>query len=551
MSAVASRAWPVRIDPSRAAAWRAQGAWQDRTVSSLARALAVRDPQRITHRGDGREASAGELVAAAERLATSLCARGLRPGDVVSFQLPNWIEAVVVDLAASMAGLVVNPIVPIYRDAEVELILADCGARAYFGPSSFRGFDYGAMLARIRPRLPRLVLCCGVRVGDAGGDLSAYPDDARFERLVDPSIPRHDGPEPHPDAVKMIMYTSGTTGRPKGVLHSHNTLARAIRMCASYWGVGDGDAVLMASPVTHVTGYSYGIEWPFIDGTRTVFMERWAPADAVALVDAEQVVATVGATPFLSELLAHAQQAGSQLPSLRVFGCGGAAVPPDLIRRANAGLARCRAFRIYGSSEAPVITLGFLSDADRELAATTDGRIVDYEVRVVDDAGQPVPDGTEGEICARGPSLMLGYADAGQNAESFDADGWFHTGDIGLATAERAIVITGRKKDLINRGGEKISAKEVEDLLHAMPQVLEAAIVAMPHPRLGEAVCACVILQPGATLTLEQVAAAMAAAGVARQKVPERLLAMDTLPRTPSGKVRKDVLRAQLRTPGG
>lgn len=539
-----ARDWPRRIDAARAAAWRRDGAWRDEPVSRAARAIARIDPDRVTHVSGELRLTASLLVAQAERLATSLHARGLRSGDVVSFQLPNWHEAVVIDLAASMLGLVVNPIVPIYRDAEVELILDDCGAKAIFLPSTFRGYDYAAMLARIRPRLPGLALVCGVRVD---GDVPALAEADRFERLVDASVPRHQGPEPDPDAVKMIMYTSGTTGRPKGVLHSHNTLQRAIRECARHWGIASGDAFLMASPVTHVTGFSYGIEMPFLCGTRTVFMDRWVPADAVALIDAEQVAGTCSATPFLQELLDEAQRAGRRLPSLRAFACGGAAVPPELIRRTSTVLANCRAFRVYGSSEAPVVTLGFLGDGEGELAASTDGRIVDYEVRVVDDAGRAVPQGTEGEICARGPALMLAYADAGQTAESFDDDGFFHSGDIGFVTADRAIVITGRKKDLINRGGEKVSAKEIEDLLHAHPSVREAAIVSMPHPRLGETVCAYVIPREGRTMSLDDVTAAMTAAGVARQKFPEKLVVVDDLPRTASGKVKKDLLRVDIR----
>ena len=540
-----SSQWRARISPAQAQAWRREGAWQDRTVSSLAREIARTDPQRVTHVADGRAWRAHELVEQAQRLATSLAERGLVAGDVVSFQLPNWPEAVVVDLAASMLGLIVNPIVPIYRDAEVELILADCGAKALFVPANFRGYDYGAMVGRIRARLPGLGLVCGVRVG--ASDASALPVDDRFERLVEATVSLFNGAEPDPDSVKMIMYTSGTTGRPKGVLHSHNTLARAIRMCAQYWGIGAGESVLMASPVTHVTGYSYGIELPFLCGTRTVFMDRWQPADALKLIDGESVVGTVGATPFLQELLDEAQRSGSRLPSLRIFACGGAAVPPELIRRAWSMLENCRAFRVYGSSEAPVVTLGFVDAAQQDAAADTDGRIVDYEVRVLGEDDRPVAEGAEGEICARGPSLMLGYADRAQNDESFDADGFFRSGDIGYVNADQAIVVTGRKKDLINRGGEKVSAKEIEDILHAHPAVREAAIVSMPHARLGETVCAYVIVRDGQSLTLEQVVDAVTASGAARQKCPERLEVVADLPRTASGKVKKDLLRLDIR----
>lgn len=531
--------WQVRFDEALRARYVAQGIWPDRTVAQAALAVAEREPGRITHQAAGVGYRVDELLAQASALAAGLAARGLRAGDVVSFQLPNWHEAIAVDLACAMLGIVVNPIVPIYRDAEVALTLADCRAKAVFVPERFRGFEHAAMMRRLAPQLPDLKLVSTVR--------AVRPDGDSFEALVGAGAPSPVLPRVDPDAVKILMYTSGTTGRPKGVLHSHNTLARAILEPVRYWGLGEGATFLMASPVTHVTGYSCGIEMPFLCGTRTVLMDRWDAAEAVELVDREQVNATVSATPFLQELVEQAQRQGRPLPSLRAFACGGAAVPPELIRRAHAVLENCRAFRVYGSSEAPFITLGFLGDGEQDLAAETDGRIVDYEVRVVDDAGGELPQGVEGELCARGPALFLGYADVAQSAESFDALGYFRTGDMGYVTRGGAVVITGRKKDLINRGGEKISAKEVEDLVHAHPAVQEAAVVSMPHPRLGETVCAYVIPRPGAAVSLEDLLQVAAAAGVARQKYPERLVLVDDFPRTPSGKIRKDRLREDIR----
>lgn len=531
--------WRIRLDETLRQRYVAAGIWRNRTVGDAAIAMADAEPDRITHVAGGRSHRISDLVEQARRLAAGLSARGLRAGDVVSFQLPNWTEAVAVDLACAMLGLVVNPIVPIHRDAEVAFSLADCRARAIFVPETFRGFDHLAMMRRLAPRLPELRLIASVR--------AAAPDGDSFEALVGSDTKPAALPRVDPDAVKMIMYTSGTTGRPKGVLHSHNTLPRAIEASVRHWGLGDGTTFLMASPVTHVTGYSCGLEMPFLCGTRSVLMDRWDAAEAVGLIDREGVNATVGATPFLAELVAEAGRQRSGLPSLRVFACGGAAVPPELIRQANTVLERCRAFRVYGSSEAPFVTLGFLKPEQTTLAAETDGEIIDFEVRIVDDDGSEVAPGAEGEICARGPALFLGYADAAQTAESFDADGWFRTGDMGRVTPERAVVVTGRKKDLINRGGEKVSAKEIEDLLHAHPAVREAAVVAMPHARLGETVCAYVIPADGATVSLADLTKIIESAGVAKQKLPERLVTVDDFPRTPSGKIRKDLLRADIR----
>jgi acyl-CoA synthetase (AMP-forming)/AMP-acid ligase II len=275
-------------------------------------------------------------------------------------------------------------------------------------------------------------------------------------------------------------------------------------------------------------------------------MTRWNANAAIDFINRVKGTLTVGATPFLQELLDAAEQRGDTLPTMRQFSCGGAAVPPQLVRRADRGLPGCVTARVYGSTEAPIITLGWRHDP--ELAATTDGQPWNYEVRILDNDGREVAPGTDGEIAARGPGMFLGYAEAQQNAEAHTADGFFLTGDIGHLTPEGAIRITDRKKDIIIRGGENLSAKEIEDVLHSHPAIREAAVVSMPHERLGEGVCAFTILREGTSgLTLAEVARHCEAAQMARQKIPERLIVVDELPRTPSGKIRKDQLRRRLR----
>lgn len=533
--------WNVQWSEERAAQWVREGQWLNRTLADAARDAAAHEPDRVTQVCGGRDVTAGEVWAGATRLAAALWARGFRAGDVIAFQMPNWHEAAFIDVAACLLGVVVCPIVTIYRDTEVALILSDSRAKGIFVAERFRGFDFAAMLARLRPALPNLAHVWTVRGSDpdaADGDLRTLMADA-------PALPAL--PAVSPDAVKLVLYTSGTTGRPKAVLHSHNSLIRATLMCARHWGIAPGDTTLMPSPVTHVTGFSHGLEMPFFGGTRCVLMEKWNAAEAADIIEREQVSFTIGATPFLQELMDVAEASGRTLPSLRLFPCGGAAVAPEIIYRVARVLPNCRSFRVYGSSEAPMITFGFCAPGQERLAAETDGEIVDYEVRVVDLDGRPLGLGQEGEICARGPALFLGYADPVHSAEAFDADGFFRTGDIGYVTAERAVVFTGRIKDLINRGGEKISAKEVEDLLHQHPAVMNAAVVAMPHPRLGETVCAYVIPKPGATVTAADIVALLDAAGVAKQKYPERFIFVDDFPKTASGKVKKDLLRADVR----
>lgn len=506
--------------------------WTGKTVGTLAREWADREPGAEVFLGDPAGYDYAGLASDAEALAAALAGLGIRPGEVIAFQLPNWVEAAVINLAAALGGYVINPIVSIYRDAEVRQMLQDCGARVFFHADSFRGYDFAAMVGRIRPDLPALTHAIAVRSAAVFTDLIGSGR-GQAHRL----------PTVDPRSVKMVLYTSGTTGRPKGVLHSHDTLARAVQRCARHWNIGPGDAILMPSPVTHVSGYSNGLELPFLVGTRTVLMESWNAPQALDLIERYEVRGTVAATPFLTELANQASAAGTTLPSLRFFACGGAAVPPDVVRQANALFGKPVAFRVFGSSEVPLVTLGFPDDG--ELAAATDGEIIDYDVRILDDDGNPLPQGSEGEIVARGPAMFMGYADEGQTREAIDEEGFFRTGDIGLITPDNALLITGRKKDLIIRGGENISAKEIEDVLHRHPAIAEAAVVAMPHARLGEGVCAYLILR-GKAPEFDEVAGFVSTNGLAPQKRPERIEIVDDLPRTASGKVRKDLLRTMI-----
>ena len=516
--------------------------WRNTTIAVEAFQKARSRPNAVAiYLEDEPDATYGAIAEEALRLIAALRELGLSAGDVISFQFPNWREGAVVDIAAAALGLVVNPIVPIYRDAELRFILSDAASKLIFIPDQHRSIDYVNMISRLRPELPSLEYVVTLRAS------AEYPDTTRYEQLIDcepadeSSLPVID-----PNSIKCRLYTSGTTGFPKAVLHSHNTLTRILDNTSDHSGTSATDVMIMPSPITHITGYSSGLNFPFIRDGRSALMERWNADQCIDFIHRVGGTMTVGATPFLQELLDAAERRGDSLPSMRVFSCGGAAVPPALVLRAYDVLENCRTVRVYGSTEAPIITLGWLDDS--QLAASTDGHAYGYEVRIVDDEGMEVPDGEDGEITARGAGMFLGYADADQNAEAHTADGFFHTGDIGRKTPEGAVLITDRKKDIIIRGGENISAKEIEDCLHLHPKVKEAAVVAMPHQRLGEGVCVFVILQADSeSLSLEEVATFTNDQGLARQKIPERLEVVDDLPRTPSGKVRKDRLRVQLR----
>ena len=528
----------LRWSSEQMKAWELDGTWANKTLAQRVQALHQKTPQLVTHIDGDVHLTVAAALTQAESLAAHLMNLGYVAGDVLAFEIPNWHEAVIIDIATSLLGLVACPIVPIYRDRGVEQILLDANAKGIFVAQEFRGFDYLAMMNRIQARLPQLQHVWTVR-----GSSSEAVD---LKDLLNQPHTVKEWPHISPHAVKLVLYTSGTTGRAKAVLHTHNTLGRVILKCMEVWRLVPEEMTFMPSPVTHVTGFAFGIEMPYFGGGPCVFLDKWDASAAIEIIQRHQVAFMLCATPFMQELLNLCEARDITLPSMRLFPCGGAAIPPELIYRVRQSLTHCTAFRLYGSSEAPLITMGYFLPGQEKLAAETDGASYDYEVKVVDGQGRRVEAGKEGEICARGPSVFLGYANEDDNREAFDDEGFFHSGDIGILNANGSLVFTGRIKDLINRGGEKISAKEVEDLLHEHPQIQEASVVAMPHERLGETVCAYIIVKNAQELPTSEILAFLENGKVAKQKLPEKFIFLNEFPKTPSGKVKKDLLRLDV-----
>lgn len=528
--------WTTRLTEAAIARFRAAGDWRDRTIADHLDALAAERPEQPLFIEADRTYTAAQTRADARRLAGILARRGLKRGEVVSFQLPNWYEATLVELACAYGGFVCNPIVTIYRDAEVDFIIRDSGSRVFFIPERFRNFSYRDMANRLRGGWPKVADVIVVR-GAAGAD--------GFEQLMaeeasDPGAP------PDPNHIKLIMYTSGTTNRAKGVLHTHNTIATEIANFAGWLKLGRDDVVLMPSPLGHITGYLYGIQLPVTLGIPVVLMETWDVGKAIELIERHRVSFTIGATPFLQELTNVCLERGNRLPSMRYFPTGGAPVPPEVVYAADRAFERCIVFRLYGSTEAPTVTLGVVDPAEQKLRAETEGYVVGHEIKLVDIDDRPVPPGVEGEILTRGPEMCVGYALAEQNNDAFDRDGYFRTGDLAIQTPEGCLTITGRKKDIIIRGGENLSPKEIEDVLYAHPAIREAAVVAMPHERLGETCCAFVTLKPDADFDFDTMLSILEKSGLAKQKYPERLEIVQSLPYTAAGKIRKNLLRDEI-----
>lgn len=528
----------ARLHEAETESYRASGVWDGRTVEELLNLQCELGPDRVAIVDGGEALTFQSLRARSRIVARRLSELGVTQGDIVSMQLPNWHEAVTLIVATGLLGAVINPIVPIYRDAEVGFILNDAKPQLFVIPETFRNFDHSAMADRLLSGVGSAGQVLVIRRGGGVGSLFAEPTEQAGRRSA---------PAVDPDAVRLLMYTSGTTGFPKGVLHSSNTLGAEIAAVTDYWKITADDVVLMPSPLTHITGFLYGVELPLRSGSKAVLMDSWNPDVAVDLIEAHGVTMIVGATPFLTELVDCAERRGKDLPTLRLFACGGAPVAPSIIDRAHRVLGNCLAMRVYGSTEAPTITLGVQSRSDRRLAAETEGQVVGHTVKLLNVARTTEDHpGEEGEIAVRGPELFLGYFNPADEVDAFTADGFFKTGDLARYTAEGMLVITGRKKDLIIRGGENIAPKEIEDVLLSHHEVVEVAVVAMPSARLGETVCAFVVPRSGGALAVSELLDHVRVSGIAKQKWPERFIFVENLPKTAAGKVRKDLLRAQL-----
>ncbi|MGA9490401.1 MAG: AMP-binding protein [Mycobacterium sp.] len=517
----------VRWDDERAAEAYARGWWVRGTLADSLAEAARHTPHRTVLIDGDQHVDCQRLHAQATALAQTMLSR-IPTGSVVSFMLPNWHEAVVVYLAATMAGMVVNPILPSLRDRELLFILRDADTRMVFVPSLFGRHDYAAMLTRVVAELdspPEVVV---VRGDEPHGQTA-------FESLLSGHHPPAELPRLDPDAIRMILYTSGTTGRPKGVLHSHNSLHALICQIRDHWQVHPGDRFLVPSPIAHIGGSIYAFECPVLLGSSAVLMDRWNADEAVELIRVHRCTHIAGATPFLEQLLDAAERAGTRLPELKLFVCGGASVSPSLIRRAADYFERAAVTRVYGSTEVPVTTVG--APLDPEHAADTDGQAGYAQIALR---------GGAGEIHTRGPQMLVGYLHPEDEDGSFDAQGYFRTGDLARWIDDDYLVVTGRAKDVIIRNGENIAPKEIEDILIGHPGVAEIAIVGLPDARTGERACAVVVPTGQSQPDVASLRGFLQAQGVAIFKAPEQVVIWQALPRNDAGKVLKHQIQSAL-----
>jgi cyclohexanecarboxylate-CoA ligase len=542
-------------DETRAAfarAMRAGGFWTDLVVDVLLGRAVERTPAKtalVAHRADRevlQRLTYRDLEALVARAAGGLRALGVGRGDVVSIQLPNWWEFVVATLACGRLGAVVNPLMPIFRERELLYMLRFCDAKVFIVPKLYKGHDHAAMARGMRAQLPALRRI--LVVDDDGPD--------GFERVLlrhDELVPPPDDAAAaalRPDDLAVLMFTSGTTGEPKGVMHSSNTLIACLNSLAGRLRLTEDDVLLVGSPVGHMMGFAASVMLSLRLGATMVLLDVWEARRGTTLMGREGVTFTGGATPFLTDVC-EAVAAGAPLPErLRLYLCAGAPIPPVLIERAKRelGLTVCS---LWGMTEA---LSGTLTEPERaaEKSSTTDGRpLGGMEVKVVDEGGQSLPVGETGRLMVRGAQVLLGYFRR-PDLRTTDSEGWFDTGDLAYLDAEGYIRISGRTKDVLIRGGENVPVVEIENLLLQHPAVGAVAIVGYPDRRLGERACAFIVLREGArdTLELAAVQAFLAERKVAKPYWPERVEIVEDLPRTPTGKTQKFLLRQRAKAFG-
>ncbi|MBX9701423.1 MAG: cyclohexanecarboxylate-CoA ligase [Acetobacteraceae bacterium] len=522
----------------------AGGFWRDETLlDHLTRAVAARPGHTaiVARRSEGgaeTRLTYAELERRATLVAMALRDRGVGRGDVVSFQLPNWWEFSVLHLACLKLGAVSNPLMVIFRERELGFMLGLAESKVLVVPARFRGFDYAAMAANVRPQLPALKHL--VVVGGSGPDSF----DALLSPAGDPACFRAE--PPGPDDVIQLLYTSGTTGEPKGVMHSSNTMLSNLARFSERLGLGAADVIHMPSPLAHQLGFMYGIVLPVMLGGTAVLQDIFTAPEMARQVREEGCSFTMGATPFLNDLTEHVAATGEATPSLRVFVSAGAPIPRALVAKARPTLGAA-IISAWGMSENGAVTTTRIEDPEEKTTGTDGLALPGMELRVLDAEGRVAPPGAEGALQVRGCSNFLGYLKRPE-LDPKDAQGWFDTGDLARMDEEGYIRIAGRSKDIIIRGGENIPVVEVEGLLFRHPAVAEVAIVGYPDPRLGERACAYVRLKEGTTLTLSEMVAHLETQRMAKQYIPERLEIVEELPRTPSGKIQKFKLREIART---
>lgn len=532
----------TQFNPELAVSYRAQGWWPQRTLAEYFDAAVAAYPSKTAIVDRSGRITYAEMETLVDKVGNGLQALGVEPGDVVTAQLPNWREMVIVATACSRIGAVYNGIAPIFRGRDMKVMLELARPKVLVVPGIFRGFDHAAMGARLCEEVPSIakVVVVGEEVPDSALSWASFTNLSRPGGTSAPAAP-------DPDAVCQLAFTSGTTGKPKGILHTHNTALASTKAFVDRFVLDANDVFHMASTLGHQTGFLYGLQMPIMTGSTLVLQEVWEPESFVRLVDEEKITMTNGAIPYLADLLRASNLSSHDMSSLRLFGCFGAGLPRPIAIRATNALPNCKVFGGWGMTETGLAVTNLAEDS-LELVCDTDGLPVPgTEIRILDDnLSTEAPADVEGELVTRGPLRHLGFVQSELSKTLFLDGDWYVTGDRGRIRPDGRLIMTVRSKDIIVRGGENVPVAEVEALLLEHPSIRSVAVVGIPDERLGEKACACVICEPDHSLDLEELRAFLAKKELTPQYWPELLECFEEFPTTASGKTQKFRLREQL-----
>ena len=531
----------LTFNEQRRAAYRQQGLWGDASLADYWQQTARAMPDKIAVVDNhGATYTYSALDHAASCLANWMLAKGIESGDRIAFQLPGWCEFTVIYLACLKIGAVSVPLLPSWREAELVWVLNKCQAKMFFAPTLFKQTRPVDLILPLQNQLPQLQQIVGVdKLAPATSSLS-------LSQIIADNTPLTTAITTHGDELAAVLFTSGTEGLPKGVMLTHNNILASERAYCARLNLTWQDVFMMPAPLGHATGFLHGVTAPFLIGARSVLLDIFTPAACLALLEQQRCTCMLGATPFVYDLLNLLEKQPADLSALRFFLCGGTTIPKKVARECQQ--RGIKLLSVYGSTESSPHAVVNLDDPLSRFMHTDGYAAAGVEIKVVDDARKTLPPGCEGEEASRGPNVFMGYFDEPElTARALDEEGWYYSGDLCRMDEAGYIKITGRKKDIIVRGGENISSREVEDILLQHPKIHDACVVAMPDERLGERSCAYVVLKaPHHSLSLEDVVAFFSRKRVAKYKYPEHIVVIEKLPRTASGKIQKFLLRKDI-----
>ena len=531
----------LTFNEQRRAAYRQQGLWGDASLADYWQQTARAMPDKIAVVDNhGASYTYSALDHAASCLANWMLAKGIESGDRIAFQLPGWCEFTVIYLACLKIGAVSVPLLPSWREAELVWVLNKCQAKMFFAPTLFKQTRPVDLILPLQNQLPQLQQIVGVdKLAPATSSLS-------LSQIIADNTPLTTAITTHGDELAAVLFTSGTEGLPKGVMLTHNNILASERAYCARLNLTWQDVFMMPAPLGHATGFLHGVTAPFLIGARSVLLDIFTPDACLALLEQQRCTCMLGATPFVYDLLNVLEKQPADLSALRFFLCGGTTIPKKVARECQQ--RGIKLLSVYGSTESSPHAVANLDDPLSRFMHTDGYAAAGVEIKVVDDARKTLPPGCEGEEASRGPNVFMGYFDEPElTARALDEEGWYYSGDLCRMDEAGYIKITGRKKDIIVRGGENISSREVEDILLQHPKIHDACVVAMPDERLGERSCAYVVLKaPHHSLSLEEVVAFFSRKRVAKYKYPEHIVVIEKLPRTASGKIQKFLLRKDI-----